>query len=240
MIPINRGMALFLDFDGTLVDIDPDRDKPRIDDAQSRLLSALYEALDGALALVSGRSLFDLDKRATRAAWRVGSHGAETAPPHQDAPQAGYLGDPAILKAARDAAAALSGVEVEVKPYGAALHFRTAPQHGDACRAALAAAVSSARGYAIQSGKSVVEARPATASKGAALRSLAQSPIFAAKRPLAVGDDDTDETMFEAARALGGAGVKVGPGATGADFRIASPRDVWRWLAEAERALAAG
>jgi trehalose 6-phosphate phosphatase len=233
---IGRGDALFLDFDGTLAPIDVDRDKPRLNDAQRRLIETLSESLGGALASVSGRSLADLAERASIGVWRIGAHGAEIAGPGEAVDAQAYRGDEPLLAAASDFAQSHPGVEVELKPLGVALHYRRAPQHECACLAFLAGAAKAP--YRIQRGKMVVEAVPADAVKAAAIEQLLARSPFAGRRPIAIGDDATDETMFSAAKSRGGLAVKVGPGESMADLRVSSPKDVWTLLAQGAAALA--
>ena len=106
----------------------------------------------------------------------------------------------------------------------AALHYRAAPDAEFDVKAAAQAAAATAEGLVWQAGKMVVEVKPAAAHKGTALRTLAAQPPFADRRPVMLGDDTTDEDAIAAAQALGGVGVKVGPGASAASLRAPDPR----------------
>ena len=113
----------------------------------------------------------------------------------------------------------------------AALHYRAAPDaEGDALAAAKRAAAAG-DGLVWQAGKMVVEVKPAAAHKGTALRALASRPPFAGRRPVMLGDDTTDEDAIAAAQALGGLGVKVGPGDSAARLRAPDPAAVRAWIA---------
>ena len=122
------------------------------------------------------------------------------------------------------------GVIVEEKPYGAALHYRLAPEAGPACDA-LAETIATQAGFAIQHGKMVVELRMRGADKGDAVRRFMAEPPMAGTRPIFVGDDLTDEAGFHAAEELGGWGVLVGgPRKTAARYRLADVDRVHEWL----------
>ena len=134
-----------------------------------------------------------------------------------------------MLAPLREAARA-PGVRLELKGPVAALHYRAVPEAGEACLAAAAAAVMRGAGLVCQAGKMVVEVKPEEAHKGSALRRLAAAPPFTGRRPLMLGDDTTDEDAIAAAQALGGVGVKVGPGPTAAALRAADPAAVRAWI----------
>ncbi|HEX8643111.1 MAG TPA: trehalose-phosphatase [Allosphingosinicella sp.] len=226
------GAALFLDFDGTLVELAEAPDAIEVPGELPGLLRRLAARLGGRLALVSGRSLADLDRHVPCGGVAMaGSHGLEL-----------RLADGALrplarppgLDAARDEiarfAAAHAGLLVEEKPASVALHFRQAPERGEEV-SALMERLASQAGFVVQHGKMVAELRPPGADKGDALRALMREPAFAGARPLFMGDDLTDEHAFEAAAALSGAGVLVGPArATAARYRLAGVADVAAWL----------
>ena len=227
-----EGAALFLDFDGTLVELAATPDAIRVPAALAPLLERLRTRLDGRLAIVSGRALADLERHLPCHGVAVaGSHGLElrladgTPLP---------LSAPAGLDAARAEverfAAGRDGLIVEAKPLGVALHFRLAPEREEEVLAFMDA-LAERYGLAMQRGKMVAELRAPGADKGDALRALMREPRFAGARPLFVGDDLTDEHAFAAAAALGGAGILVGPAReTAARYRLASVRAVADWL----------
>jgi trehalose 6-phosphate phosphatase len=233
------GTALFLDFDGTLVELAEAPDLIHVPVALPGLLARLAERLGGRLAIVSGRAMADLERHLGRSGLAVsGSHGLELRLPDGR----GLAGpDPAGLAGVRQEIArfadAIPGLLVEEKPASIAVHYRRAPEQA-ARVAAFLAALAERAGLAVQRGKMVVELRPHGADKGDALRRIMAEPPFAGARPLFVGDDLTDEDAFAAAAALGGAGVLVGaPRETAARWRLPDVAAVAAWL---EAAAGAG
>lgn len=226
---LGAGDALFVDFDGTLADLGPDPDAVFAPPEVAAALPELAARLGGALAVVSGRGLADLARRTPAGLWRIGAHGLETAAPGEAAgPPPGGL--PAEALAPLEAAARRPGVRLELKGRVAALHYRAAPEAEAECLAAAEAARAAGEGLTTQAGKMVVEVKPLGADKGAALRRAMERPPFAGRRPVFAGDDATDEDAIAAALALGGVGIKVGPGPTRAAFRAESPEAFRRWL----------
>lgn len=226
------GAALFLDFDGTLVELAETPDAIRVPSALAPMLERLRTRLAGRLAIVSGRALADLERHLPLHDIAFsGSHGLElrladgTRLP---------LSVPIGLEGARAEverfAGAHDGLIVEGKPAGIALHYRLAPQH-EAEVIATMASLAKAHGFSLQCGKMVAELRAGGAHKGDAVRAFMTEPAFMAARPVFVGDDLTDEHAFAAATALGGAGVLVGPAReTAARYRLESVTAVARWL----------
>lgn len=230
------GAALFLDFDGTLVELADAPDLIQIPDTLPDLLVRLAERLAGRLAIVSGRSIDDLDRHLGCSGLAVsGSHGLELRLPGG----CSHTGSaPEIMQEVRQAirrfADGAPGLLVEEKPAGIAVHFRQAPGRAAEVGAFLAA-LADRTGLHLQHGKMVAELRPHGPDKGDALRRIMAEPVFAGARPLFVGDDLTDEDAFAAAAALGGAGVLVGePRETVARWRLPSVAAVARWLEAAE------
>ena len=229
------GAALFLDFDGTLVELAETPDSIRVPGTLGPLLERLARKLGGRLAIVSGRAIADLDLYVGTAGLCVsGSHGLElrttdgrrSAPP----PVASLEGARAEIAAF---AAGREGLLVEEKPASVALHYRRAPALESEV-AGFMAALAERTGLSVQAGKMVAELRPPGPNKGDALRALMAEPPFMGARPVFVGDDITDEDAFEAAAALGGAGVLVGPPRpSAAAWRIGDVSAVARWLREA-------
>lgn len=230
--PDGAGWAVFLDFDGTLVDIADRPDGVRVEDAVPATLAALAAKLDGALAIVSGRTVSDIDGFLRDASLDVcGMHGLERR-------QAGRLSRPerlvditARIEALRQAFADRPGVLVEGKGVGVALHWRMAPEaEAEALRAMEVLAGELGPGYRIQDGKAVREIVPAASGKGGAVRALMQEPPYSGRTPLFAGDDRTDEHGFEAVNDLGGVSIKLGEGATAASRRFADAASFRRWL----------
>jgi trehalose 6-phosphate phosphatase len=234
------GVALYLDFDGTLVDLAPRPDAVEVSAGLLDRLDHLAALMPGRVAIVSGRSIAQLDAMLGAHATRVsvaGSHGAERRLAGADAlaPEM-----PASLEQAALALETYADAEAlvfERKSLGAALHYRQRPE-AEADAVATAAAVAAEHGLTLQRGKMMAEVR-APGDKGAAVRALAAEPEAAGTRPLFFGDDVTDEDGFEAAAALGGAGVLVGPPRdTAARYRLDGPAALLAWLDRATGAAA--
>jgi trehalose 6-phosphate phosphatase len=229
------GAALFLDFDGTLVELADSPGAIRVPEGLRPLLERLSAKLGGRLALVSGRAIDDLDSHLGRCGIAVsGSHGLElrfadgTALP-LDAPK----GLASAHTALTGYAASDPRLLVEEKPASVALHYRRAPERAEEAQA-VAAELAERTGLALQPGKMVVELRPHGADKGDALRRLMREPPFAGARPLFMGDDLTDEHAFAAAAELGGGGILVGAlRATAAAWRLENVAAAAAWLDEA-------
>ena len=224
------GASLFLDFDGTLVEIAERPDAVAVDARLNRLVRGLAARLDGRIAIVSGRGAAEIDALFGGAGFAIGgSHGAEL----RHGREVIGPGRPAALDDAlarmRAFAAGTPGVIVEAKPLGAGLHFRGAPHAEEVCRA-FAGELADATGLTLQQGKMVFELR-APGDKGAAIAALMALPPFAGSRPTFLGDDLTDEPGFAAAARLGGAGVLVGPARnTAARYRLPDVPAVLGWL----------
>lgn len=226
---LDPGDAVFLDFDGTLVELGPDPDAIELPAGTAAALGRLAARLDGAVALVSGRDIRDLARRTPPSVWRAGGHGLEIVPPGQPLPASPPPPLGAVLAPLR-AVARTPGVRLELKGPVAALHYRDAPAAAARCLAAADAAAAAAPGLVRQAGKMVIEVKPVGADKGGALRRLMGQAPFAGRRPVMVGDDATDEDAIAAALALGGIAVKVGDGPTAAPLRVPDPATVRAWL----------
>jgi trehalose 6-phosphate phosphatase len=226
--------ALFLDFDGTLVELAPTPDEVRIPSELPDILKRLSAVLNGAVALVSGRKLSDLDHFLSPLNLPVaGQHGAELrgadvgaqtfAPIHGVAP---------LLPAIEEFAARRPGLLVEAKGFSVAVHYRKAPAYQDELRDFLASLVAGHPGglETIQ-GHSVLEIKPRAMNKGLAVRRFMEGPPFHGRFPVFIGDDRTDEDGFHAALSFGGAAIKVGLGGESlAPAHIADPAATRRWL----------
>lgn len=237
-IELLRDASLFLDFDGTLVDIAPRPDAVRVSEGLAGLLAQLQARLDGRVAILTGRAVADVDRLLGPVAIAIGGHhGLET----QGAPPGGDVLRPAMLDSIvadlRRLEGEFPGVLVEDKPLGVALHFRQAPHAEDACRSAIEAAARRS-GLEVQPGKMVFELKPTGGNKGDALKAMMAQPPFTGTRPIFVGDDLTDEPAFAAAQDLGGSGIIVGDREPScARFRVASVDEALAWLKQAcERA----
>lgn len=205
------------------------------DEATCKLLARLAARLSGRLAIVSGRSLDQIDSILGDIAQALavsGSHGCE----HRWNGVLARPNRPEVLDTAterlRPLADSRPGLLLEEKSYGVALHYRldaTAAEQVLAATAELAGEL----GLELQPGKMMVELRVSGGDKGRAVhRLMARSPM-AGTMPVFIGDDVTDEAGFAAARELGGHAILIGPArASAADYRLSSPQVLRGWLAE--------
>jgi trehalose 6-phosphate phosphatase len=222
--------ALFLDFDGTLAELQDDAAAVSLTLAQESTVLAAAIALDGALAVLSGRDIADLALRVPNNVLRIGNHGLYTAEPGEPPGAASAPPPDQLVTLANEAVQGMSGTWIEVKGPILAIHYRAAPGFGVELQSRLAASIDPVLGYTLQSGKFVYELKPAAANKGVALEIAMARPAFAKRRPVMIGDDATDEDAFESAQSMGGIGIKVGAGPTRASARLASISEVYRLL----------
>lgn len=223
--------ALFLDVDGTLIDIAPSPSAIRIPPQLPPLLAQVSARHGGALALVSGRTAANLAQLMAPYGFpAAGLHGIE----RMDS--AGRITRPPPLPGLGALRARLrrlegGGVVLEDKGLTLALHYRLAPQREAECRQAVEALVAAYPQFRMLAGKMVLEVKPAGTDKGGALRAFMAEPPFAGRVPVFVGDDVTDEDGFRAAAALGGFAVLVGPQReTAARYRLDDVAACRNWL----------
>ncbi len=240
--PIARpDWALFLDVDGTLVEIAAAPDAVRVPPELVALLGRLERGLGGALALVSGRTIETLDALFSplRLA-AAGNHGLERRP------SGGRLFRPAMSSAIAPVRAAMAayagahdGVVLEDKHLSVALHFRAAPGAGGGAQAlAEGLAADSDGGLFVQHGKMMVELRPPDGDKGSAIAEFMGEAPFAGRLPVFVGDDVTDEPGFIAVNAMGGHSIRVGAnGRSSARHVLNDVSSLRSWLKSAAAAM---
>ena len=228
-LPPPARAALLLDLDGTLLDIAPTPDSVVVPPALLDALRGLTIRLDGALAVISGRPVAQVDELLRAIPTAVaGEHGGAT----RYAPGAALERVPlpsapaAWLAAAERIAAANPGVLLERKERGFVLHYRAVPTLGPALHAALAEIVGASEAFTLMQARKAWEIKPRGADKGTAVAALMAHAPFAGRLPIFIGDDVTDEDGMQVARAMGGAGLRVG-----AAFK--DPAAVRTWLAEA-------
>jgi trehalose 6-phosphate phosphatase len=227
---IDTERALFLDFDGTLVDIAERPDAVALHPDLPEILSRLRDRLGGALAIISGRPVSFLDRRFAPFRFdAAGLHGIEY-----------RIGDTFLpcrpdrhphlrrmVERLKDALANHPGVLLEDKGCSAAIHWRLAPDEaGFARKLAQSAAEQLGPDYRIQFGKAVAEILPAASGKGRVIESFLSQPPYAGRQPVFIGDDLTDEHGFETVNVRGGLSVRVGEGATVARCRLGTPDEV--------------
>jgi trehalose 6-phosphate phosphatase len=232
--------ALFLDFDGTLVDIAPQPDLVVVPDGLLALLGRLSDQLGGALAIVSGRPLGEIDHFLSPLILPAAAeHGAvQRFDPHSVQSHAvPDLHD--VRRVALALAAEHSGLSVEIKSAAVAVHYRHAPALENICLEELAEAVKRTAGVELMQGKFVFEVKPSGISKGSAIAAFMSQPPFAGRSAFFAGDDTTDEAGFAAVQAMGGQGIKIGAGPSLARYRCASPALLRQWLKTTSERLTA-
>jgi len=224
--------ALFLDLDGTLAAIEPRPDQVVPEPRRTRLLARLADALEGRLAVISGRALDDVDRILDGAVPALaGVHGLQRR--RADGSVVAPAPSEALASARQrlvEALPARDGLLIEDKGVAVACHYRLAPECADEV-SALARDTAAAFGLELQPGDMVVELPPPGADKGDAISAFMAEPPFAGFTPVFVGDDLTDENGFRAVRELGGYGVLVGPERkTLAARRLGGVDEVMAWL----------
>jgi trehalose 6-phosphate phosphatase len=228
-----RTIAFFLDFDGTLVELAERPDTIRLAERTRDVLSRLAVVTGGAVAIVTGRDIGDLDRFLEPLRLpAAGIHGLTRRSPtglSHSAPldeeflrHAEFLLVPLVL--------AETGLLLERKSNAVALHYRGRPDLEESCRAVMEQLVALCPGIQIKRGKMVFEAKPFGADKGTAILDFLKEPPFAGRRPIVAGDDFTDEDAFAAVNAVGGIAIKIGPGDTCARYAAADTAAFLDWL----------
>jgi trehalose 6-phosphate phosphatase len=227
--------AILLDVDGTILDLAPTPAEVVASPNLRRTLARLTRRTGGALALVSGRSVSDLDLIfAPLQLPAVGGHGAELRPLAEGEAQKSRAGplDAELKRRFATIAAAGPGILVEDKGYSIALHYRLAPDKELLVREAVAEICAQLDDKALEilPGKAVIEIKPAGFDKGTGVRALMACRPFAGRRALFIGDDTTDEAAFAVLDEFAGVGFSVGRVIPGTAGHFDAPRDVRRWL----------
>jgi trehalose 6-phosphate phosphatase len=230
-----RFVALFLDLDGTVLDLMPTPRSVWIPKETIEAIGAVADKLDGALAILSGRSLEDIDRiLAPLRLPAAALHGAELRRRGGGRVSDGGSPPPERLIAALGAFVdARPGLSLEDKGASVAIHYRSTPQRESEVRERVAGLVEQfAPTHELQPGKMVVEVRPRGCHKGGALDLLMEEPPFAGRRPVVLGDDLTDEFAFEAAVARGGDAILIGEisRASAATYALPNPEGVRAWI----------
>lgn len=224
-------LAIFTDFDGTLVELAETPDSIFVPQTLPQALERAARELDSALAVLTGREIGDIDKYLAPLILPVaGAHGTQRrrADGSMDMPDAAITSSAAaIAHAIEPLVTAHQGLAIETKNGAVALHFRQAPELETACRIVMEDAIKQVPDFTLMSGKMVFEARPRGITKGTALRAFMNEEPFLDRTPIFIGDDTTDEDGFSAAQDLGGIGIKLGEGETVARMRIADVASVY-------------
>ncbi|WP_162935761.1 trehalose-phosphatase [Tsuneonella amylolytica] len=224
-------VALFVDFDGTLIDIAPTPQGIAVPETLAKDIARLSDRLGGRLAIVSGRSIDDLERHlGPMAVACAGSHGASRR--LADGTMLGAEADEFPLVVADEVAAfaAANGVDYERKIHGAALHSRLMPSMEVRC-AIFLDELAERHSLDVKRGKMVAELVRPGADKGSAVRAFAAVAPFAGAQSVFIGDDVTDEDGFAACEAIGGFGIAVGSRDTAnARYALADPDAVYQWL----------
>ena len=235
--PSCDGAAVFLDFDGTLVEIAPAPTSIAVPPGLELLLRRLMKAVGGAAAIITGRPIADIDRLVGALDLPVaGVHGSQVRLSSRARVQSNAPPVPTeAVKALVAVATPFEGAWVEEKGAAVAVHYRAA---APAVVADLERRLNEVlRPYAdrmiMSPGRKVFEVVPAAMSKGAALETLMREPAFRGRRPIMIGDDRSDEPAMAMAERLGGVGLRVAGEhfpADGAAFR--DPSEVRAWLNE--------
>lgn len=230
--PVPERPALFLDFDGTLVDIVPRPEDVVVAPDLPPIMETLVTVTGGAVAVVTGRKVSDIDHFLAMPIAAAGMHGMErrAAPgaPVEEVPPPPAI---ATLRARILAWPGLTGgVKIEDKGAGLAVHYRAAPDREDEVKAQMAAFVADLPALGLIHGKMVVEAKGNGHDKGVAVRDFMGAAPFAGRTPIFIGDDTTDEDGIGAAQSLSGFGVKVGEGPSLAQYRVPDVSSVHDYL----------
>jgi trehalose 6-phosphate phosphatase len=229
--------AYFLDVDGTLIDIAESPDAVHVNQELLDLIARLYRISGGAMALVSGRAISDLENLLGRLTLPMaGQHGLE----RRDA--AGRLwihaAPPAAKHAIKEALAPIlvrhPGLLLEDKGLTLALHYRKSPRLASYAHALMERLAREANaGLEVQRGKRVVEVKPSGVDKGTAVSEYLSESPFNGKLPVFIGDDLNDEHGFAEVNGMDGVSIKVGKGNSCARYRLPDVAAVRRWLGDA-------
>jgi len=229
----SHDFSLFLDVDGTLVELQETPDEVIVGESLKALLIEVSRHLNGAVALVSGRSIETLDALFEPLVLpAAGLHGVERRSASGERRGANYC-DPSLAPARLMLTAFVEshpGTLLEDKGRALALHFRLAPEFETSARQAVSALVRPlAPAYHVQEGKMVLEIKPHEFTKATAIEEFLKEAPFAGRTPVVVGDDLTDQSGFRLVEAVGGISIAVGHRVQG-QWRLDNPAAVRHWL----------
>jgi trehalose 6-phosphate phosphatase len=226
-------IALFLDFDGTLVAIADRPEEVQLDLSTRKALMHLDTLLDGAVAIITGREIAAVDRFLDPLRLSIaGVHGLTRRDAkgqmHRPAVDGGFTS--AIEGALHPLLQKHPALFLEYKYGAVALHYRSHPELEQTCIALMETAVDELPGVELKRGKMVVEAKAVGGNKGAAIADYLSEKPFAGRRAVFAGDDVTDEDAFILVNARDGVSIKVGPGETNATYRAAGTGEFLSWL----------
>jgi len=228
-----EALALLFDFDGTLVAIADRPEDVVLADQTMRTLVALRSVLGGAVAVISGRPVHQIDRLLAPYKFAVaGTHGLErrdhNGKYHRGRFDRAALDD--IQEALKRTFVGEDGLLFERKPGSVALHYRQRPDLAERCRAVAADTVAGRTDARLLQGKMVVEVKLGTQTKADAVRDFMAVAPFRGRMPVYAGDDVTDEDAFRAVAHCHGTAIKIGPGATTAEYRVPDTEKFLSWL----------
>ena len=232
MPPVGDNTALFLDIDGTLLDLARTPDQVKVPRDLIKALERLTQHLSGALAFVSGRSLDSIDRLfAPFRPAAIGTHGGEMRAADGSVSRSQPLPD-SVRQVFTGLAGNIPGLLMEDKKSALALHYRLAPEALPVLQSAMEkhTRLFEAEQVQVLHGKSVVEVRRQGVDKGSAVAELVRQEPFAGRTILFGGDDATDEDVFRILPRLGGQGFSVGRKFPNVEHHFESPRAVRDWL----------
>jgi trehalose 6-phosphate phosphatase len=237
LVPPLLETAILLDIDGTLLELKPTPREVFVPEGLSETLNGLLQKTSGALALVSGRSLNDIDLIFAPDQFPVvGGHGAEMRLGSSD--EAVAVHAPPLDKELKRRLATIAklspGILLEDKGYSLALHYRLAPHAEKAIYEAVSLIRADLPNAPIEvlPGKCVCEIKHSGFTKASGVRELMTHEPFKGRKPLFIGDDITDETVFAIMPDFNGLSFSVGRHAQGVDGEFGSPGDVRNFLAQ--------
>lgn len=233
---LNRSLneySFFLDIDGTLAELQQTPDEVSIPKVTIDQLNKLFDLSAGAVALISGRPLAQIDKLVSPLQLpAAGVHGAEI----RLASGAIEMVEIPVSRLAQlenallEAISPLRGVVLETKPFAFALHYRQALSQQSALKLRCDQIITEFPEFMVQPGKRVYEIKPVSRDKGLALERFMQTPPFKNKYPVMIGDDLTDEAAFAQVNSLAGVSIKVGVETSLARYRLNDVSAVYHWL----------
>jgi trehalose 6-phosphate phosphatase len=236
LVPQFNECALLLDIDGTLLDLAPTPREVWVPPDLAKTLPRLLARTSGALALVSGRSVNDIDLIFAPMQFpAVGGHGAEMrlSPENESVSSHAPPMDKELKRRLAAIAKLSPGILLEDKGYSLALHYRLAPHAEQAIYDAVSAIRADLPSAPIEvlPGKSVCEIKHSGFTKATGVKELMKHAPFKGRRPVFIGDDVTDETVFAIMPDFNGLAFSVGRRARGVAGHFDEPRDVRAWLA---------